>query len=301
MSAEEDFLDLDAPLQQTEAPHVSDPGELAQVNNTGVTTALESTYDTFRKLIFCVDVSYSMQEAIPKSVADLTTVPKETVARKTLTDAIKDRFGKFPNADISLVTFAGDAELRQCFGLEELLQMAETMVFYGGGTDIYAGVKRCVNHCKKSPSPVHIHNIVLITDGLDFSAAYKIEEELLPVMKERNIVLDIILIASANVPDLKPLPASGDWLDEEDEEEEDDEPVEVEEEKQIVNERAKYQAERFRELQAVCVKANGTFQLVRNAAELETRFLAAANRLCLPAPVETSVAAAPTTKKGKKK
>ncbi len=175
---------------------------------------------------------------------------KIQVARTMLQRAVTERYDKFPDsADVTLCTFHTSADLRKADNKKDLLSMVDVLSAHGGGTNITKGVERAVQHCKRAPSPVHLHNIVLVSDGLDYRAT-DVEENLLQQMLELGIVLDIILILS---------------------EREHLEEVGGSSENRV-----------FKSLEHCCTRTNGRFQIVRTAQDLTDKFLEATRRLALP-------------------
>jgi len=66
-----------------------------------------------------------------------------------------------------------------------------------GGTDIFAAVNLAVDECKKRPATMAANHVILVTDG--DSGSVDDLDNLIPVMKEKNIVLDFIFIQGTRV------------------------------------------------------------------------------------------------------
>lgn len=220
---------------------------------------MEQMFDEQRKQLYVVDCSGSMGAHIIKSLTDPRGESKYICARRVLQRAVKDRYDKFENPDIAVIEFGGTATLQRHQTQGDLEAAIECIYPHSGNTDITRAVQRAVNECKRSPSPVHLHNVILITDGLDH-AATAVEEQYVTTMKEKGIVLDIILINTA-------------MKDEEGDEEASEE-----------NFFGSYQQRVFKSLKRACEATGGKFQLVKFGDDLEQRFLDATKRLFLPAP-----------------
>jgi len=62
-----------------------------------------------------------------------------------------------------------------------------------GGTDILSAIREAMELCRKKPSPVGIHHIIMVTDGEDYQADTNIGAWV-PSMKASGVVLDYIHI-----------------------------------------------------------------------------------------------------------
>lgn len=216
-------------------------------------------FDEMRKQLYVVDCSGSMGAYIMKSLTDPSGESKYIAARRVLRRAVDARYDKYENPDICIIEFGGDAQPQRTQTRSDLEMAIEGIYPHSGSTDITRAVERAVNECKRSPSPVHLHNVILITDGLDYKAAC-VEQEWVGAMKEKGIVLDIILINTAMT-------------------------VEEEEESKTDGEYfGLNQQTVFRSLKRACEATGGKFQLVKFGDDLETKFLEATQRLYLPAP-----------------
>lgn len=170
--------------------------------------------------------------------------PKIDAVRKLSTRMVEERYAKHPTADVHLILFAGNATYRKPAGKQDLLDQLSQLRADGGSTDVCNGIRKAIALCKKSPSPVHSHHIVLVTDGLDFGIGSL--PELLPQMQELNLVLDVIHVTSMHEVSC-----------------------------------SEYQG---KILEEVCSATKGAFRRVARLCDFESRFLEAARRLCLPAP-----------------
>jgi hypothetical protein len=112
---------------------------------------------------------------------------------------VHDRFLKFKDARVGVFSFEDSPQLLCVAGATEDEVMAAINRLPdagGGGTNIYRAVERVVGECKKRPSEVGLHHIVLVSDGCDYGAAQV--EGLVPKMKELGIVFDFIYMVGAS-------------------------------------------------------------------------------------------------------
>ncbi len=169
-----------------------------------------------------------------------------------LKDAAKNfvhsRFQKFADARVGVFSFEDSPSLLCAAGAseEEVMQAINRLPDNGGGgTNIYRAVERVVNECKKRPSEVGLHHIVLVSDGCDYGGIQV--KNLLPKMKELGIVFDFIYMIGA----------SGDVGNSE---------------------------EVAKVLREVCEATGGEYTIVKTEEDFEKKFLAVSKRPLLPAP-----------------
>jgi len=164
-------------------------------------------------------------------------------------DAAKEfvhkRFEKYPDARVMLFQFSDYPELLAGGANEqEVLDGISRLPDGGiGGTNIHVAVERAVNECKKRPSEVNSHHIVLVSDGCDYGAVHI--KDLLPKMKELGMVFDFIFIIGASDSEQAPKDV-----------------VEV--------------------LKMVCESTGGEYVEVRTEQDFKQKFLAASSRPMLP-------------------
>lgn len=168
-----------------------------------------------------------------------------------LKDAAKNfvhtRFQKFADARVGVFSFEDTPMLLCAAGAseEEVMQAINRLPDNGGGgTNIYRAVDRVVNECKKRPSEVGLHHIVLVSDGCDYGGVQV--KELVPKMKELGIVFDFIYMIGLS-PDNQ-----GEAV-----------------------------AKVMRE---VCEATGGEYTVVKTEEDFEQKFLEVSNRKMLPAP-----------------
>lgn len=160
-------------------------------------------------------------------------------------DFVHQRYQKYPEARVLLFSFE-DSPALLASGVSELevIQGINSLPDCGGGsTNIYRAVDRAVNECKKRPSEVNAHHIVLVSDGCDYGAVNV--KNLLPKMKELGMVFDFIFILGAS-----------------DSEQADNEII--------------------RALQHVCEMTGGEFVTVKTEQDFVQKFLTASSRPMLP-------------------
>jgi hypothetical protein len=160
-------------------------------------------------------------------------------------DFVHKRFQKYPNANVTLFSFEDSPKLLSA-GLSEadLMEGISRLPDYGGGgTNIYRAVERALSECKKRPSEVNAHHIVLVSDGCDYGAKGVLD--LLPRMKELGMVFDFIFILGASESEIA-----------------DDSTIAA--------------------LKRVCEETGGEFVTVKTEKDFVQKFLAASNRPLLP-------------------
>lgn len=157
---------------------------------------------------------------------------------------IRERFAKWPQADISLIEFEVGSKIHASKSLPECEQLIDAMDAWGYGTNIVEAIKAAIQLCKKSPSPVNSHHIILVSDGEDYSSSEI--SHLIPDMKRLGIVFDFIHIAGMS--------------------------------------HSMIASEGARKMKLACQQTGGDYTLVTRMNEFENKFLEASRRLCLPAP-----------------
>lgn len=157
---------------------------------------------------------------------------------------VRARFKKYPDARVIVYKFEQAPAMLSPGATEQgtLDAIDRLPDFGGGGTDIFKAVERAVFECKKRPSEVKVHHIVLVSDGLDSGA--RGVQNLVSVMKEIGIVFDFIFIQGRN----------------------DDAELDG-----VIN-----------VLRGVCEATGGEFTIVKTEKDFVQKFLAVSNRKCLP-------------------
>jgi hypothetical protein len=197
-----------------------------------------------QKLQIISGSAWTEVDLMPVNGRKLAQVSKMEAVKQNGRKMIEERYAKFPDADVHLLFFEGSVSYRKPSCKEDLLNQLKGVRPDGGSTDISGAMRRAIEMCKKNPSPVNSHHIVLVTDGLDSEAAQV--KFMIPEMKELSIVLDFIHVSS---------PQESGW-----------------------GENASAV------LKEVCQELGGSYSLVKRISDFENRFLAASRRLCLPAP-----------------
>lgn len=170
---------------------------------------------------------------------------KMQALKKHIKKAIEERYNKYENPDIRLIEFDHNVHVKGAHTRDTLLN-ALNLMSPQGGTDIFPAVKASIELCQKAPSPLRAHHVVLVTDGMSHDAISL--PTLIPTMKEMNIVLDVILLVSSADTSL----FGADPM--------------------------------HKAIEETCKATGGEFMRVMRAKDFEQKFLAAASRLCLPAP-----------------
>ncbi len=169
-------------------------------------------------------------------------VTKENVARKVVAKAIEERFERYSTSNVRLVEFDTEATVCPFTDQNRLLNHIRNHSWGHGGTKILDALKKCLDIISRKPSPVNLHHIVLVTDGIDETSRDALS--LLPAFKAKGVVLDLNILQSPSTFN---------------------EPL-------------------AEELLQLVAAVGGTVQYIRSASEFEKKYLAAASRLCLPAP-----------------
>lgn len=152
-----------------------------------------------------VEEGYLITVNVPmtKHQAAVSNMTKLQMSKKAARNFVAQRFAKYPDAKVGVISFQHFAEVLACM-VDETATLAAIDGAYGdGGTDIYNAVSAVLKQCEKSRSVVP-HHAVVVTDGLDGSvvdlmahdgpgSAYN-RPELLSAAKKNNVVFDVIFI-----------------------------------------------------------------------------------------------------------
>lgn len=123
----------------------------------------------------------------------LHTERKIDAVKGAMKKFVEQRFKRFPDAQVAVFGFTTTTEIKCYAGaLKEEVLAAIDRLTSSGGTQIFQAVERAVQECKRRPSKVGAHHIVLVTDAQDYSAERV--QELRDKMKEMNIVFDFIFV-----------------------------------------------------------------------------------------------------------
>lgn len=171
---------------------------------------------------------------------------KIEVVRDLAEKMVRERLDRIPDADIHLITFGETAEAKQVYSPESLIAEIRNLKAWQGSTYIFRAIRKAISLCRKSPSPVQSHHIILVTDGLAHDAPTT--ALLIQDMQKLGIILDVVHISSWD---------SG---------------------------RRGLEDDRTSELKQICAATGGAYTLVTRLTDLEVKYLEAGRRLCLPAP-----------------
>lgn len=173
-----------------------------------------------------------------------TALSKTEVMRDTLTKLVQDRFARWADSDIMVIEFAGRATARAAYKLDDLVSTINKLDSHGSSTNITKAVETALAQCKRAPSQVGSHHIILVTDGMDYDGRNIVK--LIPQMKDLGVVLDVIHICSVH-----------EYYDSDG---------------------------CTKAMEQACTATGGEYKRVANAKDLAAKVLAAGERLCLPAP-----------------
>ena len=125
------------------------------------------------------------------------------VLRTLAKQEINARFDKYPNSRIAVIPFSGRAGVLFDDGKQEEVDAAiskldpnmqvpglrgET-IYMDGGTDIMVAINEGLEVCRKHPSAVGLHHIIVVSDG-----GSGINTSWTPILKSSGVVLDYIHI-----------------------------------------------------------------------------------------------------------
>lgn len=115
-----------------------------------------------------------------------------------------------------------------------------------GGTDIFKAVAAAIEECKKRPANLGANHVVLVTDGDSITVSDL--PKLIPVMKEKGIVLDFVYIKTVNGWTAQRIEGS-DYI---------------------------------QTITSISAQTNGQVQVVDNAQSFSKKFFEVSSRKCLP-------------------
>lgn len=132
-------------------------------------------------------------------------VSKAELVKLVVARTVRERVAKFPDAVVIGIMFddkphlvqvgyrdeAGERKKRNPTP-EEFIKIVQEHPFRGGGTNITKALGAAVVQCKRAPSPVKQHHVVLVTDGEDCGVTDTVQY--VETMLENNICLDVIHI-----------------------------------------------------------------------------------------------------------
>ncbi len=143
------------------------------------------------------NLDHQFKIKLARTAMQLTRISKIEVVKTSTKKLINERLDKYPDADIMIIEFEQRAKVRKrSASRKDLMHIIDTLRADGGGTNIFAGVNAAVEEIKIKPAIVGANHIVLVTDGYSGTATQL--PELLPTMKAKNIVLDLICVEAQN-------------------------------------------------------------------------------------------------------
>lgn len=166
---------------------------------------------------------------------------KLAVVKQAAVNMVNRRYEKYPNALVGALMFSDNPIPMPFDNKEGLIESIKSMSTIAG-TNIMNAINAATSACKRAPSPVNLHHLVLVTDGLD-SRAVTITD-MIPEFKKMGVVLDFIHIPSAH-------------------------------------HEARYVSV-VDAIRKTCEATGGEYVVVRTAQEFDQKFIAASTRLMLP-------------------
>lgn len=193
-------LDEDEELSnETKVPHSLENEDTDEDENWAALRDVISDRDAIRQAVLSNNLTAPFELDRPFSVSKADLV-KAVVAR-----TVRERVRRYPDAEIVGIMFDDRAHLiqvrvtdnegvtkRRATTPEELIAIVQQDDFHGGGTNITKAVGAAVSLCKRAPSKVHQHHIVLVTDGCDYGITEVVQY--LDDMQTKHICLDVIHI-----------------------------------------------------------------------------------------------------------
>lgn len=175
---------------------------------------------------------------------NVETIRKVDAVRSSMKKFVEQRFKKYADAQVAVFGFDGSTTVHCYAGspLEDVVKAIENLSAHGSSTNITQAVERAIKECKRRPSSVGAHHIVLVSDGLDYGAI-KVKD-LLEQMKTTNICFDFIFVKGEYGHSANP------------------EVVKV--------------------LKEVCYNTGGEYNEVSKMSDFQDKFLAVSNRRALP-------------------
>ncbi len=186
-------------------------------------------------------------------------VSKMDQLKRLASKAAQDRLAKYPESKVTIVAFDGKTQAWECKDGAQVEAVIKALRPSGASTDIVNALRNVIGMCKKAPSQVNMHHVVLVTDGEDYGLVEH-QDMLIKMLLEVGIILDVITIYS-----------DADVL------------------RQYMRGIAEYASSvnaGKNALEAIAKATNGTTEQAKDSASFETRFLGTAQRLCLPAPTK---------------
>ena len=144
---------------------------------------------------------------VPFEAGDSFSTAKYKLIQAVVARAIRERVHKYPDAKIHGIFFDSKPEHIQVelpadesgkrryrpATAEEIITAVYADRFHGGGTNITKGLASAVALCRRSPSAVKLHHVILITDGLDYGALECVQ--FIEPMQMLGICLDVVHIS----------------------------------------------------------------------------------------------------------
>ena len=122
-----------------------------------------------------------------------TPPTKNNAMKAVVTKEIRDRYMKFGTPDIQVIKFEDEFSILRTVGEEETLAAVDSLSAHGWDTNIFPPLQAALALCKRAPSVVGCHHIILVTDGLSDDGDACLS--LLPECLRLNVVVDFIQIA----------------------------------------------------------------------------------------------------------
>lgn len=169
---------------------------------------------------------------------------KFDVVRRYGVRMIEERFSKFPEADIRMVTFDEEPTIHAVSGKAQILKVLERAEPYGGGTNILPALQAGLN--LRKAARLENNQVILVTDALDHNVTAESLSDIAAGYLACRITLDFIHVVSAGDLDGDELPA-------------------------------------WQHLKSFCESTGGRYSQVDKASSLRDTFVEASRRLLLTA------------------
>ena len=240
MTQKEQELDLDAlgadGITQTDGDIVA-----AQVP-TSIST-IDDTYQQYTRRAWLLDFSHSMNDNIFSLNKTRQSQKKIDLLKEVVGANMDEKIAKYGDSVfLQIFEFGGDVSEFTADTLFKLKNRMQEQGAWHGDTNIPGALNHGIQVCEQNPSPVGTHQVLMVTDALDWRAV-NADTEFLPRCKQHNIIVDVIWIRSG-------FSSGGDEV--------------------------------VAALRRLCEGTGGKFVEASTIEDVRRGFIAGANRLCLP-------------------
>lgn len=222
---------------ETDTALVSTP-KWARTGNT-----IQDTYQQYTKRVWLLDYSNSMTDSISSPHHQRANQSKSDLLKEIVTENIDDKLARYGESILlRCYEFSVDVQEFTGTGFDGLKAAIRNAYAGGYDTKINRALNAGISECERNPSPVNTHQVLMVTDGMDFEAV-DAADLFVARCRVSSIVVDIIWIRSKG---------------------------------ETVDERI------LESLRRLCHETGGQFVEASTIEDVRRGFIASANRLCLP-------------------